>query len=649
MNNSFSLSKSHLLQVLLPLAVALAWVWLHYGLDWLVPLCLIASGVLLLRPLPIGQVADPRLQRLQQVMEEVADGRLGSRITHIGDTDLTGKLCWNLNNMLDQLEACFREQQTVLANASQERYGRKAQPEGLHGMFKDALQRTNTSISMLEHNAQQALATQQREKQAQDEIEVLVSAAVNGDFSQRLSEAGKQGFFLQLAKDLNSLSATTGKGLEDVARVLNAVANGDLSNRITSEYHGIFGQLKNSTNTTVEYLHHVVELETARLVSAAAHGDFSQRIDEAGKSGFFLQLTRDLNQLCSTTETSLSDVARVLDGVTRGDLTLHVEAEYEGIFDQLKESINATVSHLHQLVEQIKEAVETINTAAREIAAGNQNLSQRTESQAASLEETASSMEELTGTVKQNADNARMANQLAHGASEIAIRGGNVVGQVVETMDAINGSAHKIVDIISVIDGIAFQTNILALNAAVEAARAGEQGRGFAVVASEVRNLAQRSASAAKEIKHLIDDSVHKVESGSKLVGSAGQTMNEIVGAVKRVTDIMSEVSTASGEQSAGIDQVNTTVSQLDEMTQQNAALVEQAAAAAESLEEQAQNLSASVSVFRLKNSGQRRALQSPSRAAAGPANKALPARTAAQPSTRLPTIAEGDDDWEEF
>src|SRR5512147_2697308 len=255
---------------------------------------------------------------------------------------------------------------------------------------------------------------------------------------------------------------------------------------------------------------------------------------------------------------------------------------------------------LVRVVSQVRSGTDTVATASSQIAAGNLDLSSRTEEQASSLEETASSMEELTSTVRQNAENAKQANQLAISASDVAGKGGAVVSQVVTTMDAINEASRKIVDIISVIDGIAFQTNILALNAAVEAARAGEQGRGFAVVAGEVRNLAQRSAAAAKEIKTLIGDSVEKVEGGSKLVAQAGQTMEEIVTSIRRVTDIMSEITAASVEQSQGIEQVNTAITQMDEVTQQNAALVEEAAAAAEALEEQAQNLSAAVNVFKV-------------------------------------------------
>ncbi|KFA20528.1 chemotaxis protein, partial [Xanthomonas vasicola pv. musacearum NCPPB 4392] len=266
---------------------------------------------------------------------------------------------------------------------------------------------------------------------------------------------------------------------------------------------------------------------------------------------------------------------------------------------------NATATQLAEIVSGIKVSATSIRGAASEIAAGNQDLSQRTEQQAANLEETAASMEELTSTVKQNAESARQANQLAIGAAGVASQGGEIVSKVVGTMSGIEASSKKIADIISVIDGIAFQTNILALNAAVEAARAGEQGRGFAVVASEVRTLAQRSSGAAKEIKDLIDDSVQRVAEGSVLVHSAGTTMGEIVASVQRVTDIMGEISAASQEQSAGIEQVNQTVTNMDETTQQNAALVEEATAAARAMEEQAQQLTEAVALFRLSNEAQ--------------------------------------------
>jgi len=291
--------------------------------------------------------------------------------------------------------------------------------------------------------------------------------------------------------------------------------------------------------------------------------------------------------------------ADVVGRIAGGDLTLGVEAD-SAKDGSVLHSIKQMQDQLTQVVGKIKLSTDAIATASGQIAAGNNDLSSRTEEQASSLQQTAASMEELTSTVKQNADNARQANQLALSASEVAVKGGNVVSQVVDTMASINASSRKIVDIIGVIDGIAFQTNILALNAAVEAARAGEQGRGFAVVASEVRNLAQRSAAAAKEIKGLIDDSVGKVDAGSALVGEAGKTMQEIVGSVKRVTDIIGEITAASHEQTSGIEQINQAITQMDQVTQQNAALVEEAAAAAQSMQEQAGSLVDAVSVFRL-------------------------------------------------
>jgi methyl-accepting chemotaxis protein len=393
-----------------------------------------------------------------------------------------------------------------------------------------------------------------------------------------------------------------------------------------------------------------IETEVADIVQGAVSGDFTRRLALEGKEGFFRQLSEGINRLMEVSSVGLNEVVRVLGALANGDLTEKITNEYAGTFGQLKDDSNVTVEKLTDIVRQLRDATESINTAAKEIASGNADLSQRTEEQASSLEETASSMEELTSTVKQNAENAKQANQLAIGASDVAVRGGAVVSQVVDTMSSINESSKKIVDIISVIDGIAFQTNILALNAAVEAARAGEQGRGFAVVATEVRNLAQRSAAAAKEIKTLIGDSVEKVGTGTKLVDEAGKTMEEIVNSVKRVTDIMSEITAASQEQSAGIEQVNQAITQMDEVTQQNAALVEEAAAAAESLEEQAQNLAGAVAVFKLAGGGERRSVTTrPANVARLPA-KAAPGRPARPAASKAMKVAGGSEEqWEEF
>jgi len=324
----------------------------------------------------------------------------------------------------------------------------------------------------------------------------------------------------------------------------------------------------------------------------------------------------------------LAYAVRVAKQVAQGDLTARVEVRSKDESGELLAALKDMNTSLLDIVSRVRTGTATIATAASEINSGNQDLSARTEQQAGSLEETASSMEELTSTVKQNADNARQASQLAASASETAERGGAVVAQVVSTMGAINESSRKIADIITVIDGIAFQTNILALNAAVEAARAGEQGRGFAVVAGEVRNLAQRSAGAAKEIKELIGDSVEKVEAGSRLVDQAGSTMEDVVGSVRRVTDLIGEIAAASDEQRTGIEQVNQAITQMDQVTQQNAALVEEAAAAADSMQEQAHGLSALVGTFR---TGQ----DTPA-----PAQAPAPARRAAVPAKARPAIA---------
>ncbi len=337
--------------------------------------------------------------------------------------------------------------------------------------------------------------------------------------------------------------------------------------------------------------------------------------------------------------------AQIAASIAHGDLAVAIETEESdrgSLLVEMKEMRNSLVG----IVQQVRRGTETIGTASREIAAGNIDLSSRTELQASSLEKTASAMEELTSTVKQNADNARQANALAATASDVARKGGEVVSQVVGTMGDINSSASKISYIIGVIDGIAFQTNILALNAAVEAARAGEQGRGFAVVASEVRNLAQRSAAAAKEIKTLIGDSVEKVERGSKLVGQAGVTMDEVVTSVKRVTDIMSEIANASAEQSAGIEQVNLSIIEMDSMTQQNAALVEEAAAAAQSLQDQAGELARVVSIFKLSEGEQYQAEAAPAVAATStavvvrPAAAKRPAPALKKPAVKKPAAA---------
>ncbi|APV51377.1 hypothetical protein BWI17_17780 [Betaproteobacteria bacterium GR16-43] len=419
-----------------------------------------------------------------------------------------------------------------------------------------------------------------------------------GAISFRIDAAKFDGAYRQMAEKVNTLAAGHIAVKMKVVEVIGHYARGDLSvdmDRLPLEKAKITEAMDGVKSSLM-----AINGEILKLTDAASHGDFSARGDAERFEYDFKKMIEGLNELMEVSDRGLSDVARTLEALAKGDLTARISADYEGTFGELKDNSNETASQLGQIVSQIRESAESISTASGEIAQGNADLSQRTEEQASSLQETAASMEQLTSTVKQNAENAKQANQLAVSASGVAVQGGQVVSQVVETMGAISDSAKKIADIITVIDGIAFQTNILALNAAVEAARAGEQGRGFAVVAGEVRTLAQRSAEAAKEIKDLIGNSVEKVDAGSKLVANAGHTMDEVVKSVKRVADIISEITAASQEQSAGIEQVNQAITQMDQVTQQNAALVEQAAAAAESMREQASGLSQAVSVFHL-------------------------------------------------
>ncbi|KHL54777.1 methyl-accepting chemotaxis protein [Xanthomonas cannabis] len=427
-----------------------------------------------------------------------------------------------------------------------------------------------------------------------------------GQISFRIDASAFPGDYGRMANDTNLLVASHVAVQTDLARIMGRYAVGELSEDMQPlpGEKAVFSDTMSQVKLNLSAMNH----EIKHLAQAAANGDFSARGDVERFQFDFRIMVESLNHLMSTADGNLQSLSSLLQAIAAGDLTARMSGEFRGVFAQMRDDANATASQLAQIVGNIQQSAVSINAAASEIAAGNQDLSQRTEQQAANLEETAASMEELTSTVRQNAESARQANQLAIGAARVASQGGDVVGKVVETMSGIEASSKKISDIISVIDGIAFQTNILALNAAVEAARAGEQGRGFAVVASEVRTLAQRSSGAAKQIKDLIDDSVQRVAEGSALVHSAGKTMGDVVASVQRVTDIMGEISAASQEQSAGIEQVNQTITHMDETTQQNAALVEEATAAARAMEEQAVQLTDAVAIFRIETAAIRQA-----------------------------------------
>ncbi len=524
---------------------------------------------------------------------------------------------------------------------------------------------------------------------------MLSDAAVKGQLSTRADASRHQGDFRRIIEGVNgTLDAVIGP-LNVAAKYVADIAHGKIPAKITDTYNGDFDTLKNNLNQCIDAVNALVA-DATMLSEAAVNGHLSTRADASKHQGDFLKIVEGVNQTLDAVIGPLNVAAQCVDQISRGDVPEPISEHYSGEFNDIKNNLNTCIRAINILVEDanllaeaardgrvtvradgerhqgdfrkiiegvnetlemivrpiiaVKTAAETINTAAKEIAQGNTDLSQRTEEQASSLEETASSMEELASTVKQNAENAKQANQLAMTASTVAVKGGEMVQDVVSTMSAINDSARKIEDIISVIDGIAFQTNILALNAAVEAARAGEQGRGFAVVAGEVRNLAQRSASAAKEIKSLITDSVDKTTEGTTLVENAGKTMDEIVSSVKRVADIIGEIAAASVEQSSGIDQVNSAVTQMDEVTQQNAALVEQAAAAAESLMEQAEEMNVAVSVFKLGNAQPAAIASSPASMKIVKASRPAPAPSVVKPAKQAASKTGTDDgDWEEF
>lgn len=390
-----------------------------------------------------------------------------------------------------------------------------------------------------------------------------------------------------------------------------------------------------------------MEREVDAMIAAAASGDFTKQISLEGKDGFLFSLSKGLNELVSTVEIALNDMLRMLGAMAKGNLSERITRDYAGVFGQLRQDANFTADKLTEIISKIRQSAGSIHTAANEIAQGNADLSQRTEEQASSLEETASSMEEMTSTVRQSSENAQKANDLAVHAQTKAQSGGEVVSRAMQAMEDINAASKKIADIIGVIDEIAFQTNLLALNAAVEAARAGEQGRGFAVVAGEVRNLAQRSAGAAKEIKELIRDSVHKVQDGRELVNESGKTLGEIVSAVEVVCQMIRDIASAAREQTAGIEQVNTAISQMDEMTQQNAALVEEATAASQSMVDQANDMGQLVSFFSV---GQMAAV------AAGPSHATGRAATVKIPPKKAKAVKpvklappHSTDEWEDF
>ncbi|EKE16741.1 MAG: hypothetical protein ACD_10C00826G0001 [uncultured bacterium] len=566
-------------------------------------------------------IVKPLQQKVLPVFSELAEGRYDSKL-EIGANDEVGQLLQGLQSMQIQQGFNVDESRRIANDNLRIRIALDCVSANLRiadddGLVLYANKGLLTTLRQIEPGL--------REQQPGFTVDNFVGSNI-GAFYEDAAAA---------LKTLRELQSTRQTELEIGGRIYNVITNPIVNDR---------GQ---RLGTVGEWVDRTAELHAQRavgaLISRASAGDLEARLDTSAMEGFYKELGGGINSLLETSGAAIGEIAVLLERVAGGDLMHTVNSEYQGTFGKLRDDANQTIQKLRELVGDIQHSAETINTAAREIASGNQDLSSRTEEQASSLEETASSMEQLTTTVRQNADNARQANELAAGAQAVAERGGEVVGQVVNTMGSIHQASSKIADIIGVIDGIAFQTNILALNAAVEAARAGEQGRGFAVVATEVRSLAQRSAAAAREIKGLISDSVDKVEAGNRLVDQAGRTMEEVVSSIKRVAKIVTDIAEASREQSAGIDQVSLAVSQMDEVTQQNAALVEEAAAAAESLEEQANHLAESVSVFKV-------AKQAAQPRLSAPAQSPRPAPSERNSSGKKPALpASLDDEWSEF
>ncbi|HDN26828.1 MAG TPA: methyl-accepting chemotaxis protein [Thioploca sp.] len=572
------------------------------------------------------------------IANTIATGNLDNKIEFETRTE-TGQLLQALDSMQTQL----RERIQTLDNMQSKLRERMAEDKRIADealRINRALDRATTNILITDNQYQIIYLNETAQRQFQTEQQSIRKELPYFDASAMMG-ASLEIFHKNPAHQRQLLAKLTGSHHAKIT-----VGGLTLDHIITP----VINTSGERLGFVIEFNNRTLEVETEQEINAVIHaasqGDFKERIRFENKTGFFKTFSESLNQIMAFNQDMIEDIMRVFAALVQGDLTQKIDNNYAGAFEQLKTDANATVSRLTVIMTDIAQQAEAVNQAADEISQGNISLSQRTEQQAASLEQTAASMQQMTSTVQQNADNAKQATQLAIGAKNHAETGGDVVGATILAMTEISKSSKQITDIIGVIDEIAFQTNLLALNAAVEAARAGEQGRGFAVVASEVRNLAGRSAAAAKEIKGLIKDSVVKVEEGTKLADQSGETLQEIVMAVTKVSDIITEISAASQEQSSGIHQVNKAVTQMDEMTQQNAALVEEAATAGSVMKEQAQSLKEQVAFF---NVGEQVLHSKPAKKPV--VNRPTYPKTAVPPNKKLsfPHRNQDNDGWEDF
>lgn len=576
------------------------------------------------------------MSEIKQVIEIVNIRTLSQRMDLSGKQGFFRELGENLNNNLEMNQRQVEEVTRVLTAISAGDLN-QTMTQNYTGALAQLKQTVNESVAKL--------------NSSMVEIRAVIYATAQGILDKRVDLSGKQGFFRELGENLNGNIDLNQRLVEEVMRVFAAVAVGDLSQTMSQNYVGALAQLKQDVNASIGKLSEIMH-EIRESINAAGQGVFDKRIDVNNKMGFFREVGENLNRNLDTNQKMVEELMRIFAAMANGDLGQTMQDNYSGQLGELKKDVNSTIAKLNQLFEELIRvfsamstgdltqrihqdyagrlaelkrdvmdtsaklnnvmgevglASEQVYAASGEISQGTLSLSQRTEEQAAALEETSSSMQQMTDTVQRNSDNAQEANQLSINARKHAEEGGKVVGVAITSIGEINKSSRRMFDIISVIDEIAFQTNLLALNAAVEAARAGEQGRGFAVVAAEVRNLAQRSSAAAKEIKALIQDTMSKVEDGTQAVNQSGQTLEEIMLSIKKVSDIVAEIAAANREQSAGILQVNKAVTQMDEMTQQNAALVEELSGNSDSMREQVGTLNQLLDFFKFEGKEQHR------------------------------------------
>ncbi len=621
MNNSSSPSESMGFAVGLGLllVVGAGLQWWQAGFSVLTLLWLVASMVLLVLWASKAQRQARYLGEIQDMAQDVAHGKFGRRITNVPTSGVFHQLCWDMNDMLDQLEACFREQATALHYASAGQYFRLAQPVGLRGTFAESLSRTNQSLKNLEEKAlaEEAAAA---EKQLQEERDRAIA-----NENMRIKMALDSLPECVTVSNANAAFVHATPAAEDLLRKLGGPGF-DLSKLYGNKISGLF-----SDHTTAEKFDHAVmsgesvdmeiagrqirllakpildsegqrlgrvthwvdrteeirsEIELANLVAAAGQGDFSTRLSMDGKSGFFATVGTGMNELLATSEQGLTDVAELLAAFAEGDLTKRMERDYQGLFGKVKDSANTTAENLTRVMGEVRAAADALTGAANQVSATAQSLSQAASEQAASVEETTSQIDVMSASISQNSDNAKVTDGMATKASKEAVDGGGAVGQTVVAMKQI---AAKI----GIVDDIAYQTNLLALNAAIEAARAGEHGKGFAVVAAEVRKLAERSQLAAKEIGELAGSSVTTAE-------RAGNLLDAIVPSIQKTSELVQEIAAASAEQSESVEQIGGAMGQLSKATQQNASASEELAATSEQLSGQAEQLQQSIAFFNI-------------------------------------------------